>query len=242
MNKVKKAIIMAAGFGSRMQPLTFKTPKPLIKVNGKRMIETVIEGLHENGITEIYVVVGYLEEQFKYLEEKYSQLKLITNPYYDTANNISSLYVASNVLDDATIILDGDQIIKNSQILQAEFDYSGYSCSKVNGETDEWVLQLDSHDVITSCNRNGGKDGWRLYSISRWTKDDAISLKKQIQYEFNENNTRDVYWDDIPMFYYFEKYKLKGYKISATDIEEVDSLTELVQIDSSYQEVIEDEK
>ena len=44
------------------------------------------------------------------------------------------------------------------------------------------------------------------------------------------------------MFYYFEKYKLKGYKISATDIEEVDSLTELVQIDSSYQEVIEDEK
>ena len=56
MNKAERAIIMAAGLGNRMRPVTLTTPKPLVKVNGVRMIDTVIQGLHENGITEIYIV------------------------------------------------------------------------------------------------------------------------------------------------------------------------------------------
>ena len=66
-HKAERAIIMAAGKGKRMQPLTLETPKPLIKVNGVRMIDTIIRGLHANGITEIYVVVGYLKEKFSEL-------------------------------------------------------------------------------------------------------------------------------------------------------------------------------
>ena len=53
MHKVEKAIIMAAGLGNRMHPITLNTPKPLVKVNGIRMIDTVIKGLHINGIYEI---------------------------------------------------------------------------------------------------------------------------------------------------------------------------------------------
>ena len=64
MAKVQRAIIMAAGLGNRMHPVTLTTPKPLVKVNGKRMIDKVIDGLHQNGIQEIYIVVGYLKEQF----------------------------------------------------------------------------------------------------------------------------------------------------------------------------------
>ena len=63
-NMVKKAIIMAAGIGKRMWPLTLEIPKPLIKVNGIRMIDTIVSALNVNGIREIYVVVGYLKEQF----------------------------------------------------------------------------------------------------------------------------------------------------------------------------------
>ena len=58
MKQVERAIIMAAGIGKRMQPVTLETPKPLVKVNGVRMIDTVIQGLQANGINEIYVVVG----------------------------------------------------------------------------------------------------------------------------------------------------------------------------------------
>ena len=80
-----RAIIMAAGEGQRMRPLTLTTPKPLISVNGVRMIESVINALHSNGITEIYIVVGYLKEQFASLETEFG-VNLIENPLYYTTS------------------------------------------------------------------------------------------------------------------------------------------------------------
>ena len=88
MHEVKRAIIMAAGLGNRMRPVTLTTPKPLVRVNGKRMIDTVIEGLHDNGITEIYIVAGYLKEQFYELENEYPGVTIIENPYYESCNNM----------------------------------------------------------------------------------------------------------------------------------------------------------
>ena len=66
MPKVENAIIMAAGLGTRMRPLTNEIPKPLVKVNCKRMIETIIQGLRKNGITDISIVTGYLADKFEF--------------------------------------------------------------------------------------------------------------------------------------------------------------------------------
>lgn len=233
---VKRAIIMAAGIGKRMQPLTFEIPKPLIKVNGKRMIDTVIEGLHSNGIREIYVVVGYLKEQFSELPFQYPGLELIVNPYYDSCNNISSLYVAREHLGDS-IILDGDQIIYNPRILDPHFNLSGYNAVWCEGETKEWLMDVKD-DVVQSCSRTGGSHGWQLYSISRWTAEDGAKLKKHIEEEFEIGN-RQIYWDDVAMFCHFEDYTLSIRKMKATDIIEIDGLDELIAIDKSYEGVAE---
>lgn len=229
MNKIKRAIIMAAGKGTRLAPITNEIPKPLIKVNGKRMIETIIDTLHNNGIFEIYVVVGYKKENFKELKD----VILIENPYFETCNNISSLYMARDYLEDA-IILDGDQIIYNENILTPLFEKSGYNCLRIEGEeTKEWVLDVENNQ-IKSCNRNGGNNGWQLFSVSRWNARDGKILKECLEEEFEKKNNTQLYWDDVPLFCHKEKFNLGIMKMKKGDIIEIDNLNELIEIDETY--------
>ena len=240
MNKVKRAIIMAAGTGKRMQPVTLETPKPLVKVNGVRMIDTVIQGLHMNGIKDIYIVVGYLKEKFECLIQEYPGVVLIENPYYDSCNNISSLYVARDFISES-IILDGDQIIYNHEILSPEFERSGYNAVWCENNTEEWLMTVDD-GIVTSCNRNGGKKGWQLFSVSRWNEDDGEKLKRHLEIEFEVKKNRQIYWDDIAMFCYPEEYKLGIREMQYGDIVEIDNISELIAIDKSYGKYLEEKK
>lgn len=231
MYKVERAIILAAGLGERMVPITYDTPKPLIKVNGVRMIDTIIAALRHNGINEIYIVVGYLKDHFSYFEKE-EGITLIENPYYKDSNNISSLYVAREHLENC-IITDGDLIIYNEDILHRDFSYSGYNAIYTDKYTKEWIMELDEDNKVCDCKITGDK-GWQLFSISRWTKEDGDKLKEFIEVEFKEKNNRDIYWDNIPMFLYKHDFELGIVKMNENDVLEIDSYEELIRVDDSY--------
>ena len=237
MNKVRRAIIMAAGIGSRLRPITLHTPKPLVKVHGVRMIDTVLRGLLEQGIAEIYIVVGYRKERFAALKRDYPQIKLIENPYYAECNNISSLFAAREHLEDA-MILDGDLIIRNPEVLSPVFERSGYNAIWTDGQTEEWLMQAEN-GMVRSCSRTGGSGGWQLFSISRWTQDDGRKLKRLLELELLEKRNRQIYWDDVPMFCHFQEFQLQVYPMQPEDVIEIDSFAELAALDAAYTERME---
>lgn len=239
MNTVKRAVIVAAGEGKRMRPVTLDTPKSLVRVNGVRLIDTVLQGLLANGIREIYIVVGYLKEQFKVLEQEYPGVTLIENPWYGSCNNISSLYAAREHLEDA-IITDADLIIRDPRVLAPEFERSGYNAVWTDEPTDEWLLTVEG-GVVSSCSRTGGAHGWQLFSVSRWSAQDGRRLRRHLEIEFEQKRNRDIYWDDVALFCHPDEYRLGVFPMEAGDIAEVDSLNELAALDPSYRRYLRGE-
>ena len=93
--------------------------------------------------------------------------------------------------------------------------------------------------IVTSCSRDGGKGGWILYSISRWTAEDGKKLKKHLEIEFEEKKNHQIYWDDVAMFCHKDEYELGIRQMQAGDIVEIDNLSELAEIDAAYAEYCE---
>ena len=118
---VKCAFKIVVGMGNRMHPLTLTTLNPLISVNGMRMIDTINDGLLDNGIWDINIVTGYLADAFNTFFEKYPMINSINNPVYDKFNSISSLYATREHLDNDVIITNADLIIYNKSILAPVF-------------------------------------------------------------------------------------------------------------------------
>lgn len=235
MQRVNDCIIMAAGMGTRLAPLSNNTPKPLVKINGKPMIETLIEQIKAKVTDNITIVVGYKAEQFKYLIDKYN-VQLYLNDKYETCNNISSMFVARHQLGKhhgATLVCDADLIINNIDILKSDIECSGYYTTYSKKYVKEWMLELDENDFIKNCNPNGGT-GWELKSISYWTYDDAQILKANIEKEFIDNQETQLFWDNVMMFKHKDEVQLKGYIIDSNNIEEIDTFDELCKKDNSY--------
>lgn len=99
----KNAIILAAGVGMRMVPINTQSPKALIEVNGEPLIERTIKQLHEVGVTDIYVVVGFMKEQFEYLIDEFG-VELIINEEYASRNNLHSLALAADYISNSYIV------------------------------------------------------------------------------------------------------------------------------------------
>lgn len=228
--RVERAIIMAAGFGSRLVPITLNTPKPLIRVNGKRIIETILDALHDVGINEIYLVRGYLGSQFDDLLYKYPQIKFIDNPQYNEGNNIISVYLAREYIHNSYLI-EADLYVYNSKIIK-KYQYQTNYLSMPVEKTDDWCFFTSGGCIYDYA--IGGENCEKMVGISYWNNEDGAKLAEDIEKTYSAPGGKERYWDEVPLKYYKNDFKIATINVLDGDVVEIDTFNELKVIDKTY--------
>ncbi len=231
MPKVKRAVFLAAGKGTRMAPLTDTLPKPLVKVHGRSIIVTLLDAVQAAGIEEIYIVRGYLGEKFDCLLKDYPQIRFIDNPDYDKANNISSIVAAADYLENAYII-ESDLLLKNPALITSKQEKSNYLViPKV--QTGDWCFYANEDGIITEM-AVGGENCQQMVGISYWTAEDGARLAKRAKELYANPVNHQLYWDEIALSRFLPEFTIRIRQCQQGDIIEIDTLAELQKLDSSY--------
>lgn len=228
--RVKKAIFIAAGFGSRLVPITLNTPKPLVRVNGTRMIDTLLDAVTAAGIEEIYIVRGYLKEQFDQLLYKYPTIKFIDNPFYNEANNISSALLTRHLMQNA-YVLEADLVLYNKELI-SKYQYTSNYLGVPVESTDDWCFET-KNGVITKI-KIGGTNCHHVYGISYWNSEDGAKLYDDIKAVYEMPGGKERYWDQVSLEYCKENYRIEVRECSFEDIIEIDSFSDLKKLDIAY--------
>lgn len=229
--KVKRAVVIAAGFGSRMVPITLNTPKPLVRVKGNRIIDSCLDAIKDAGIEEIYIVRGYLAEQFDQLLYKYPNIKFIENPMYNEANNLSSIVCAGDLLQNAYVV-EADLLLHNKSLIK-KYQYSSNYLGIPVERTDDWCITLNDEGFVKKM-AIGGENCYQMVGISYWTAEDGKKLYRDSREVFNAPGGKERYWDQVPLEYCIKNYKVEVRECSFDDIIEIDTFNELKQLDETY--------
>lgn len=229
--RVKRAIFLAAGFGSRMVPLTFNTPKPLVRVHGVRMIDTLLDAVVAAEIPEIIIVRGYLAEQFDQLLYKYPNIQFVENVAYNDANNISSAECVRYMFKNS-YVLEADLVLSNPDLI-TKYQYRSNILGIPVSVTDDWCVKTDANGFI--CEETvGGTDCYQMIGISYWDEDSGARLANDIDEVFKSPGGKERYWEQVAFVYKKENYKVEVRECTAEDIIEIDTYNELKQIDKLY--------
>lgn len=229
--RVKKAIVVGAGFGSRMMPATADRPKPMVTVNGTRIIDTLLDAFAAVGITDITVVGGYKFEKMEELKEKYPFIQLLNNTKYEEENNISSALLAMDRFNGGCYFCEADLYITNPAVIR-KYQY----CTNILGswslETDDWCYK--SVDGFLDDYKKGGTYCYNYYGISYWTDEDSRRLIEDWVELHDGPDGKDLFWEFPAFIHRKEKYKVEIRQCKKQDIMEIDNYYELQQLDPSY--------
>lgn len=224
ITKPQRAVILAAGYGMRMVPINQSIPKALLEINGETIIERLINQLHEVNIQEIYVVVGYLKEQFEYLIDEYN-VKLIINTEYSSKNNWYSLFLAQKHLN-------------NSYIIPADLWFAQNPFRK--NESYSWYMVSDilTPESPVSVNRKGElvassalSDGNQMVGIAYLLPDSASLIRNQLESFLLDSRKSDYFWEET--LYKEAKLNLYARIISDSEFAEINTYEQLRELDAS---------
>lgn len=227
---VNNAVIMAAGTSSRFAPLSYEKPKGLIEVKGEVLIERQIRQLREAGVRDIYVVTGYLAEQFAYLISKYD-VKIVYNQDYLTRNNNASIWAVRDILKNTYICSADNYFAQNPFEKKPEDSY--YASVYAEGYTKEWCLKENVNGYISSVNI-GGYKSWYMIGHTFWSEEFSRRFFKILEAEYYLPETAGKLWEEIYVAH-LDVLKMKIRKYNNGDIYEFDTLDELRSFDGSYQ-------
>ena len=230
--RAKRAIFIAAGFGSRLVPITFNTPKPLVRVHGVRIIDHLIDACLEAGINEIYIVRGYLAEQFDQLLYKYPMIRFLENPVYNEANNISSSLVARYMLSNA-YVFEADLLLSNPKIIR-KYHYTSDFLGIKKQRSDDWCFRVKDGIIVEQNVGGEGDDIWQMVGISYWNEADGHRLSADIPDVYQSPGGKERYWEQVPLRYRKEHYSVEICECTDEDIVEIDTFKELKAIDKTY--------
>ena len=228
--RVKRAVFIAAGFGSRLVPITFNTPKALVRVKGVRIIDTLLDAVCVAGIDEIIIVRGYLSEQFDQLKYKYPKIQFLENPVYNESNNISSAMCARFLLKNA-YVLESDLVLKNPNLI-SKYQYASNYLAVPVELTDDWCFET-REGIITRV-RVGGRNCHHMFGISYWNETDGAKLADHIKQVYEMPGGKERYWDQVALEYFIKDYAIEVRECTFDDIIEVDTFNELINLDENY--------
>lgn len=227
------AILMAAGLGSRMRPLTDTIAKPLVRVNGVPLIETVIAALERRGVAEIYVVTGYKADQFVAIAETHSNVRLVHNAEYATKNNINSIaVVADKMASSDCFICESDLFLPKADVLCHELMGSGYFGRMVAGFSNDWVFETDVDGRITRVGK-GGTDCFNMVGISYFRQSDAAKIASAIVEDVKKDENANLFWDEVvDRLVKNDELDLVVHPVSSDEIIECDTIEDLKKLEA----------
>lgn len=216
----RNAVILAAGYGMRMVPINTEEPKGLLEVKGETLIERLISQLHEVGVQNIKVVVGFMKEHYEFLIDKYN-VKLVVNSHYKDWNNIYSLFLVKDDISD-TYVLPCDVWFEKNPFSTIE-DESWYLFGEEQVPGSNW--QVKNNEKVRFNSSKGNKMIGLAYLNEMQGKNISKLLEKSI-----EEKQYASFWEDV--LENKKNFLLKGKLISDNSHAEINSYEQLLDLDS----------
>lgn len=220
----RNAIILAAGFGMRMMPINTQTPKALLEIDGEPIIERTIRQLHEAGIKEIHIVVGFMKEQFEYLIDEYG-VDLIVNSNYAAKNNLHSLRLAMDHLSNSYII--PCDVWCNKNPFRRNELYSWYMVSDLVDDAST-VRVNRKMELVTTAGHKGGN---AMIGISYLAEPEAAVVRDKISAFCSDMRYDNSFWEEA--LYEKDRMIVSARIVHASDVVEINTYEQLRELDSN---------